>query len=338
MKAVVTHENGIDGLKIEERVEPKNICPHDVLVDVHSVSLNYRDLMVAKGLYGNKFGSPFIAGSDFAGVVVKVGEEVQDFKLGDRVLNSPFRAWPAGRLDLSGSKTFIGANGVDGILAEKVIYPAAALVKVPDHLNFHEASTLTIAGLTAWSALVTHGKVLPGEWALLHGTGGVSIFAAQIAQRLSVNAIVTSSSEDKAHIMQERYGVKASVDYRQEDWPAQVRKIAENIGVHVVIEVAGGKTLAGSIAACRPYGHVSLIGALSGAKAELNVVDILRRQITVRGIFMESTQELKAFVRAVSAWKIHPHIDRVFSFDHLHDAYRHLESQKHMGKIVISVK
>lgn len=338
MKVVVTDESGIEGLKIESRPEPKNLCPQDVLVEVHSVSLNYRDLMVAKGTYSKKYGSPYIAGSDFSGIVLKVGDEVRDFKAGDRVFNSPFRAWFGGRLDINGTKTFIGANGVDGVLAEQVVYPAAALVKIPDHLSFNEASTLTIAGLTAWSALVTHGKILPGEWALLHGTGGVSIFAAQIAQKLGVNVIVTSSNEEKAQIMEEKYGAKASVDYRQSDWPAQVKKIAENQGVHVVVEVAGGKTLAGSIDACRPYGHVSLIGALSGANAELNVVEILRRQITVRGIFMESTQELKAFARAVSAWKIHPHIDRVFSLDHVKDAYTHLESQKHMGKIVIAVR
>lgn len=338
MKSVITYECGIEGLKIEERPEPKALGPLDVLVEVHAVSLNYRDLMVAKGIYGSKFGSPFVVGSDFAGVIIQVGSDVQELKVGERVLNSPFKFWPAGRLDSCGAKTFVGGNGVEGVMSEKVIYPAAALVKIPEHLNFIEASTLTIAGLTAWSALVTHGKILPGQWALLHGTGGVSIFAAQIAQKLGVHTILTTSSKEKAQIMMKKYGLKAALDYREEDWPQQAKNIAENTGVHVVIEVAGGKSLAGSMAACRRYGHISMVGLLGGAMAEINVVDILRHQITICGIYMESTFELKAFVKAMETWKIHPHVDQVFSIDQVQNAYKHLESQKHMGKIVIALR
>src|SRR4029078_10405512 len=110
--------------------------------------------------------------------------------------------------------------------------------KIPEHLDFNEAATFTIAGLTAWSAIATHGKTLPGEWVLLHGTGGVSIFAAQLAKAMGAKTIMTTSSNEKADFVKKNFGVTATVNYRDENWARQVKDITQGVGVDVVVDVA----------------------------------------------------------------------------------------------------
>jgi NADPH:quinone reductase-like Zn-dependent oxidoreductase len=329
---------GLEGLRVAEQPDSKGPAAGDVLVEVHSVALNYRDLLVAKGLYGGIPDRPFIPTSDMAGVVVTVGSGVTSFKPGDRVVNAPFRCWPAGMMRPEWLRTFIGGGGVDGVLTEQILYPADSLVKLPDHLSFDEGSTLTIAGLTAWAAVVTHGSTKPGEWVLLHGTGGVSIFAAQLAAQIGARTILTTSSPEKGKIVKERFGVTETVDYRESEWPKWVREITGGQGVDVVVESAGGPTIGQSIQACNYGGRVGVIGLLAGLEAEFNVVDLMVRQVTVRGIFMESAEELRLFARAMEVGRIHPHIDRRFSFNEAPAAYRYLESQKHIGKVVIRVR
>lgn len=338
MRCYTVDGSGLDSLRVTERPDPGEPGPGDVLVDVHAVALNYRDLMVADGRYSGKLDPPIIACADMSGTVVKTGYGVTELSTGDRVLNAPFRFWPGGMLRSEWARTFVGGTGVDGVLAERIMYPALSLVKVPKHLDFVEASTLTIAGLTAWSAVVTHGAVRPGEWVLLHGTGGVSIYGAQIAKHLGAHTLMTTSSAEKAEIVKERFGVDATLDYRSPDWPKEARKITGGKGVDVVVEVAGGASLAQSVLACASYGRIALIGVLGGADCHVDVRQILMRQVTIRGILMESTQELRDLARAMEVWQMKPCIDRVFPFVEAREAYEHLKSQKHIGKTVIQVR
>lgn len=335
MKCYLVNGKGIDALKLAEKDDPKVIQPLDVLVQVKACSLNYRDLLVAKGLYGNASFPDFIALSDMSGVVVEAGPLVKEFKPGDRVLNAPFKHWPAGQMRSDWARTFVGGAGVDGVLAEKVVYPADALIKVPDYLNFIEASTFTIAGLTAWSAIVTHGKTRPGEWVLIHGTGGVSIFAAQIAHMLGARIILTTSSLSKGEFVKNKMGIHTTFDYRNSEWPQKVKEITGR-GVDVVVEVAGGESLNQSLKACNYGARISLIGVLGGFESKINTMDIIHHLISIKGIYMDSTDELRAFTRAMDAAKTTPYIDKVFSFDQTKAAYKHLESQKHIGKVVIT--
>jgi NADPH:quinone reductase-like Zn-dependent oxidoreductase len=327
----------VDTIKAVEKPAPKIVHDHDVLVDVKACSLNYRDLMVAQGVYSPGTFPPFIPLSDMAGVVREVGSKVTTLKPGDRVLNAPFKHWPGGMLREEWASTFIGGRGVDGVLAEQIIYPSDALVKIPAHLDFSEAATFTIAGLTAWSAIVTHGKTRPGEWVLLQGTGGVSIFAAQLAQAMGARVVMTTSSREKGEFVKKNYGVHATVDYREKDWHKLVREATQGEGVDVVVDVAGGEALALSLKACNFGARVAVVGVLSNTETTIQIRDLLYRQIQLRGIFMESTEELRAFMRAVDVLKLKPHIDKVFAFDQVHDAYKHLEAQKHVGKIVIKL-
>ncbi|MBA3958285.1 MAG: NAD(P)-dependent alcohol dehydrogenase [Parachlamydiaceae bacterium] len=339
MKYYLVDGKGIDTLQLLEKSSPSNLNENDVLVDVQAWSLNYRDLMVAKGQYRSLdlMLPPFIPVSDMAGIVKSVGKNVTEFKSGDRVLNAPFRHYPAGTLRSSWARTFVGGMGVDGVLAEQVAYPADALVKIPEYLDFKEAATFTIAGLTAWSALVTHGRTLPGEWVLLHGTGGVSIFAAQLAHAIGARTIMTTSSDEKADFVKKTFGVTATVNYRDANWADQVKEITQGAGVDVVVDTAGGDVLAQTLAICNYGARVGVIGVLSGQDSTIHIRDLLTHQVQIRGIYMESTQELRALMRAVEVLKLKPVIDKAFPFTQAKEAYRYLESQKHVGKVVITL-
>ena len=337
-KCILTDCRGIDRLQFSERPAPNELKSGEVLVEVHAVSLNYRDLMVARGDYGGVNEPPIIAGTDFAGAVIKTAADVKTHKVGDKVLNHPFRFWPAGKLNSNWIRTMIGGLGVDGILTEHLVYPAEALVRMPSHMSFEEASTLPIAGLTAWAAVVTHGKTQPGEWVLTHGTGGVSIFAAQIAKSIGAKVIMSTSKEEKIKEVKKRIEIDAFVNYNTEDWPKQVREITGGNGVDVVIDTAGGDVLTKSILAAGYSSRIAIIGNIADRQTGFKLFDVVRRQISLRGIFMESCQELQSFARACETIKLKPCIDKAFPFEKSVDAYRHLDSQKHIGKVVIRLK
>lgn len=337
-KCLLTDARGIDSLKFSARPASTELLPREVLVEVHAVSLNFRDLLVARGDYGSPYEPPIIACTDFSGTVLKTASDVKSFKPGDKVINHPFRFWPGGKLNSNWIRTMIGGLGVDGILAEQLVYPSEALVRIPSHMNFEEASTLPIAGLTAWAAVVVHGKTRPGEWLLTHGSGGVSIFSAQIARSVGARVILSTSNEEKAKEVKQKLNIDATVNYKDEDWPKQVREITGGNGVDVVIDTAGGDILAKSILAAGYSSRVAIIGNLADRQTSFKLFDVVRRQITLRGIFMESCEELRSFVQASETAKLKPWIDRVFPFDKSIDAYRHLESQRHIGKVVIKLK
>ena len=334
MQAYVIDNNRLRPADLPDPGEPGT---GEALVRVRSVSLNYRDLMVARGRYGRPHEGTFVAGSDMAGDVLKTGPGVADIRPGDRVVNAPFLRWPAGRLTPDRMKTLVGAGGVDGVLCEQVLYPADALVPMPSHFSCHEGATLPIAGLTAWASVVSQGHVQSGEWVLLHGTGGVSVFAAQLAKVAGARTLLTTASEEKAIRMKEEFGVLETFDYRDESWPEQVRSYTAGAGVDLVVDVAGGQTFAKSLKACALHARVSLVGILDGFETRLNPFDIIGRQIQVRGIYTSSTEDLRDLARACEASKLRPCIDRVFPFDEVPAAFDYLESQQHIGKIVCAL-
>lgn len=336
MKGYLVDGRGLSSMALMN-LAPPSMSEQDVLIDVKACSLNYRDLMIAKGEYTPGNHPPIVPLSDMAGVVIKVGDKVTDFKPGDCVLNAPFRQWPAGTLRPSWASTFVGGGGVNGVLAEQIAYPADALVKIPSFLSFQEAATFTIAGLTAWAAVVTHGKTRAGEWVLLHGTGGVSIFAAQLARSIGARTIMTTSSKEKADFVKAAFGVHATVNYMEHDWIKQVKEITQGAGVNVVVDVVGGETLAHSLRICTYGARVAVIGVLAGQESTIQIRDLLKHQVELHGIFMESTEELRGFIRAVEALQLKPHVDKVFSFDQAQAAYRYLADQRHIGKVVISL-
>jgi NADPH:quinone reductase-like Zn-dependent oxidoreductase len=324
---------GLDRLTLAERPDPAP-GPGEVLVRVRAVSLNFRDLLVARGQYNPRMPLPRIPCSDMAGEVVGVGSGVTTWMPGDRVCGAFMPGWADGPLTVKASESALG-GAVDGVLAELVVLPETGLVRVPSHLSFEEAATLPCAGVTAWNALTT-GFDAAGKTVLLQGTGGVSTFALQFAVALGAKPLVTSGSDDKLQRALSM-GAAAGVNYRANpDWDKWALQQTGGAGVDLVVEVGGAGTLDRSVKATRHGGHVALIGVLSAGPG-LNPIGVLMKAVTVRGIYVGSVAMFEALTRFVEKHAIRPVIDRVVPFADAPAAFRHLESAGHVGKVVISV-
>ncbi|MBN2243827.1 MAG: NAD(P)-dependent alcohol dehydrogenase [Acidobacteria bacterium] len=334
MKAYQIEEFGLDGLRIADRPKPEP-GPRQVLIRMQAWSLNYRDLLTAKGLYNPRLKMPRIPFSDGAGEVVAVGTEVTSVKPGDRVTSTFFEGWKSGAATDATARTALGAER-EGVLAEYAALDEDGVIPMPAHLTYAEASTLPCAALTAWNALVAEGKINSGDTILTLGTGGVSIFALQFARMHGARVVITSSSDEKL-AKARQLGAVHTINYKNTpDWGKKVREFAGGRGVDLVVEVGGGGTFNQSAAALRRGGTMSLIGVLaSGGGA--NVLSILMNGIRVQGIFVGSGEMFAAMNRAVEANQMHPVIDRIFAFDKAREALEYMESARHFGKICIQI-
>lgn len=307
-----------------------------VLVQMRAASLNYRDLLVVKGQYGRTPPRPgLVPLSDGAGEVVEVGPEVTRFKAGDRVVGIFMQGWLGGEMTAESQATALG-GAIDGVLAEYMLFDQNGLLTIPDPLSFQEAACLPCAAVTAWNALFTARPIGPGDSVLVLGSGGVSIFALQLAGLAGAKVIATSSSDEKLEKMQ-MLGAAAGVNYRKRpEWHEMVQELTGGKGVDHVVEVGGAGTLHRSLRSVRLGGMVSLIGVLTGG-VDLNPMIILQRSLSVRGVFVGSRDMFLQMNAAISHHKLRPVIDRVFPLSETAAAFRHLESQTHLGKIVIDI-
>jgi NADPH:quinone reductase-like Zn-dependent oxidoreductase len=213
---------GLESLALVERPQPQP-GPHEVLVRVRAVALNYRDLLVAKGAYNPKMPLPRVPCSDAAGEVAAVGDKVSRVRAGQRVAGLFMPAWQSGELTDAKARSALG-GAVDGVLAECVVLPEDGVVAVPEHLDDVEAATLPCAAVTAWHALVTEGGVKPGDTVLVQGTGGVSLFALQFARLAGARAIATSSRDDKLERVR-ALGASAGINYKTTpEWGEKARE------------------------------------------------------------------------------------------------------------------
>jgi len=325
-------EKGIDALHLQE-MSPRPLKAHEVSVRVHAASLNYRDLInVSRGV-----AQELIPLSDGAGVVEEVGKEVTRLKKGDRVLGLFFPLWQGGEIDAVKFSSARGGVPIDGMLAELVYGHEDSFVEFPPHLSFEEASTLPCAGLTAWNALIVHGKLKPGETVLILGTGGVGIFGLQLAKKLGARAIMLSSKEEKLQRAKEM-GADVLINYEKNpNWENPVLENTSKIGVDLVLELGGIGTLARSMAAAKVNGRISMVGVLTGSDGQVNPLPIIRKSLSVKGIYVGSGDMQKEFHKALEANNIHPVIDRIFEFDQAKEAYAYMKTGQHFGKIVIRV-
>ncbi len=300
-----------------------------VLVEVHAVSLNYRDLLVVKGQYNPRLPLPRIPCSDAAGVIAAVGPEVTRVKVGDRVCGLFMPGWVSGELNEVKARSALGGF-VDGVLAEKVVLPEDGVLPTPPHLTDDQAATLPCAALTAWNAL-SAGGVKPGDVVLIQGTGGVSLFALQFARLAGARVIGTSSSDVKLERARELGLAGSGINYKSTpNWADAVRKLTGGVGVDIVIEVGGAGTLPQSLKAVRMAGTVSLIGVLSGT-SEANVMPVVMKAVRLQGIYVGSGDQFAAMNRAITQHRLEPIIDRVFPFAEAVKALRFMESGSHFG-------
>jgi NADPH:quinone reductase-like Zn-dependent oxidoreductase len=341
MYAFPVQKFGIDHLRQIDLPTPQT-TPGTVLIKVHAVSLNYRDLMMVKGLYNPKMALPRIPCSDGAGEVVATGEGVTRVKAGDRVCGIFMQRWLDGPLTADKSKVALGGD-VDGMLTEYALLDQEGVIHFPEHLTYEEASTLPCAGVTAWNALHHAGDPAspthPGESVVIQGTGGVSIFALQFAKLLGARVLGTSSSDEKLSRARS-LGLDAECNYKlRPDWSKWVTETTANIGADRIIEVGGAGTFGQSLRAARVGGTITQIGVLSGAATSdpVALTPILHKQLRVQGIYVGSRAMFEQMNAAISKASLHPVIDKVFDFSHAAEAFAHMESASHFGKIVIRV-
>ncbi|KAF9529114.1 hypothetical protein CPB83DRAFT_853253 [Crepidotus variabilis] len=315
---------------------------NEVLVKIRAVSLQSRDIAIILGFY--PIGQPdMVPCSDMAGDIIAIGEDVKQWKIGDRVSSNFFTRHIYGDTDQQILQSALGGQA-EGVLIEYRAFPAESLVAIPQHLNYVEASTLPCAGLTAYVALHGPIPVKPGDIVLVLGTGGVSIFALKIALASGATVIGTSSSPDKLKVL-EKLGAKHTINYKESpSWEKEVLKLTNNRGVDHVIEVGGAGTIAKSSLAARIGGSIHAIGFLAQEDSEVGKDSITfptftRKVLHVNGIYAGSVAQFKDFNRFLSAFPeaTRPYVDRVFSFEKSPEAFAYLASQKHIGKVVVEI-
>jgi NADPH:quinone reductase-like Zn-dependent oxidoreductase len=322
---------------LELRDEPvPNPGRHEVLVRVHAASLNSRDQAVLSGPYDavtKKNGIPL---SDGAGEVVAVGEDVTRVKVGDRVAANCSVHWIGGTFlpdYASGSVGF----ALDGMLAEHVLLHENAFVHLPTYMSYVEAASLPCAAVAAWSSLNLSTPLQPGQTVLTQGTGGVALFSLQIARMFGARVLAITSSDEKAEKLK-ALGAESVVNYnRFPDWEREILALTDGRGVDKVIDVAGEKTIVKSAASAKIRGEIVMAGAVSGLGGGLPIIDVLYRSLTIASATIGPRANFEALLKAMAMHEVRPVIDRVYSFAEYREAYRRIESAKHVGKVVIDV-
>lgn len=338
MKAVELVDGfGIENLQIVERSQP-NPTRGEVLVKMEAVSLNYVDLLVVKGLLNPNLSLPYIPVCDGAGVVEQVGEEVTAFKKGDKVLTTFIPEWLNGKPTkvTTDYATRQGLGNIPGQISQYKCFHPNQLIHTPINLSSIEGSTLPIAGLTAWNAL-QYSNLQAGETVLLHGTGGVSIFALQFAKVRGARVIITSGSDEKLQRAQQ-LGADLLINYKTTlDWETTVHQFTEGNGADVVVETVGGQNLQRSLNALRMGGYISIVGVLNGFDTTINTLTLLHQQATIKGMEVGGKQDFEAMNQVIEAKNIHPVIDKIFPFQQTQEAFEYLDQGLHFGKVVITL-
>lgn len=326
---------GLDRLTRSERDLPEPGAG-EIRLQIEALSLNFRDVLVIDGLYNPRLSLPAVPLSDGAGRITAVGSGVTAWSIGDKVMSHFIAGWQDGPFRAEYAGTTLGTPG-PGLAAEEVILPADAVIAIPRGWDCAQAATLPIAALTAWSALVTEGGLQAGQTVLTLGTGGVSIFALQLARAMGAHVIVTSSSDDKLARARE-LGATAGIHYgRDPAWEKQVRDLTGGAGADVVVENGGVGTLSQSLRAVRGGGTIAMLGALTGLVGEVDIAPILMKRVRVAGIMVDSKAAFRALVGFLETHPVEPVISARFPFDQLPQALAHMKSGAHFGKIVVEV-
>lgn len=306
----------------------------EITVRLRASSLNFHDYLIVSG----KVPVPTtrIPMADGAGEVTAVGDGVGEFAVGDAVVSTFFPKWQDGRPTEEGFSSVPG-DGVDGYARQEVTATASSFTLAPKGWSHAEAATITTAGLTAWRVMVEEARIKAGDTVLVQGTGGVSVYALQLAKMMGATVIATSSSDAKLERVK-ALGADHVINYRTTpEWSKTARALTGGRGVDLVLEVAGAATLRQSMHATRVGGHVGLIGILTGITAELTLRHALYRQLRLQGVLVGNRRQQQDMVRAMEASGMHPVLDRHFDLEAIVDAFRYQESGRHFGKIILDI-
>ncbi|PTB41022.1 uncharacterized protein TrAFT101_006173 [Trichoderma asperellum] len=332
------NKDSFDSLVLKENVSLPNLGDHDVLVKIEAVSLNYRDLVIPKGLYPFSMKLPVVPGSDSSAIVLATGPKVTRVAKGDRVCTLFNELHHTNPITAEAVASGLG-GAVDGTLREYAVFGDHALVKAPSSLNAIEASTLTCAPLTAWNALYGLKPVKAGDWVLTQGTGGVSLSGIQFAAAAGATVVATTSTKEKAEELK-KLGATHVINYRETtNWGEAARALTPGgVGFDHILEIGGPGSLEQSLKAIKLEGVITIIGFLAPSEKQPPLMDALSHVCVVRGVFVGSRQQFEEMNRAIDSAKIRPVVDsNIFSFDDIKKAYQYQWDQKHYGKVVIKV-
>ncbi len=306
----------------------------EVCIELRAISLNYRDLLY---IDSEPASVGLVPGSDAAGVIVELGQEITGFRIGDRVMPAFFTTWIEGRYDVKYRQSALGGARA-GAFATHIVVPASSLVRIPPSVSLREAACLPCAAVTAWNALVGRSQVKAGDRVLVQGTGGVSLFAVQIALALGAEPIVLSGSREKITRVQQ-LGVKHCINYREQpNWEDIVYDRTSGRGCDHIVELIGNTNLSRTTRCLRPGGVISYIGCLGGYDGGFNPLDLLYKNATLQAIYVGSRTDLEQTTEDIQRWGIKPIIDRQrFAFDEIPQAVDFVRRGRHFGKVVVEI-
>ncbi|MET0375456.1 MAG: NAD(P)-dependent alcohol dehydrogenase, partial [Rhizorhabdus sp.] len=274
-------------------------------------------------------------GSDAAGEILAVGEGVTQWKAGDRVASTFFQNWQGGRLTVPGVVSSLGAGG-PGVLADQIVLSQNGVVRIPDDWSYVEGASTTCAGVTAWTALKTLGQLQADDWVLIIGTGGVALFALQIAVASGAKVVVLSSSDEKLE-QAKALGAQVGINYRAiPDWSAAVKEATGHAGVQHALELGGAGTMERTLASMAIGGHVAMIGALDGFGAQISGMAMTMAALRVSAVVVGPRESHQALIDFMVEHRLRPVIDSTFAFEKAEDAYVR-SGQGAFGKVVIAL-
>jgi len=334
MKAIQLERFGIEHLQLKEIPTPAT-GENEVLVKTTAASLEYHDLIVVENRMPFGIQLPHIPVSEGVGIVENVGSKVTRWKKGDRVIIPFISRWEAGNNTPYHNQLRTGFS-LPGVLAEFTVQPENTLVRTPNNLTNEEAAPLSVAGLTVWTSLVEQANIRAGQTILVQGSGGVSLFAIQIAKMFGLKVIATTGSKEKEQKLKD-LGADEVINYKEfPAWSNEVKRLNGGTGVDVTLDVAGTDTIEQSILSVKQHGFVGLIGLMTGTKLTVDLVPLITNYIRLQAYSVGNAQELNDFVNAIEKNNIKPVVDTVFPVEKVQDAFHRFKSGEAFGKVIVT--
>jgi NADPH:quinone reductase-like Zn-dependent oxidoreductase len=333
MRTVQLEAFGIEHLQLRETPEPA-VGDNEVLVKTAATALEFHDLLIVENRIPFGIPLPYTPVTEGVGIVERVGTKVNPWKKGDRVIIPFIPRWEAGRNTNWNDQLRTGFS-LPGLLAEYTVQPENTLVRIPAHLTDEEAAPLSVAGLTAWAYLVEQAGIRAGQTILVQGSGGVSLFAIQIAKLFGLRVIATTGSREKESKLRE-LGADAVINYQATpDWSSEVKRLNGGEGVEVTLDVAGAATIEQSILSVKKHGFVGLVGLLTGTRLTIDMIPLLTNYIRLQAYSVGNAQQLQELVNALEKNSIRPVVDSVFPVEEVQEAFMRFKSGKAFGKVVV---
>ena len=336
MKAMVLHElGGPDKLSYEDLPEP-GPGPGETVVRLHAAALNRRDLFATYGQYPGVKPDilPSVPGSDGSGEVVARGEGATGPAEGTEVVINPALYWGDDPRRPGKEYRILGLPD-DGTFAQFVKVPVENVFPRPSHLSHEEATTLPLAALTAYRALVTRGEVKEGETVVVPGIGsGVATFIVQMAAASGARVFVTSGSDEKIEKAKE-LGAEGGVNYNSEDWSKELKGMTG--GVDLSVDHVGGEAFNALVSLAKPGGRIVIVGATAGPTPKALTIRVALKWLDVLGTAMGTNEEFGAMLDLYAEHGLRPVINETFPLEEAAAALKHMEEGKGIGKIVLEI-